>query len=164
MPRRCSPTSLTFTSLYSGMTCALAGLIHISQEVDLEKQVTEFQSQTSTHHVQKLKCTSNTRPTYPILQPILAQRYIFETRGAPSRILLCQVSGELQRLLAFRLDLSSPSACADSTNSDLERRFTFPENSVGRECLVRLLHNMAGQDLNVTSLQSGAGAQPLVLS
>jgi hypothetical protein len=50
---------------FSGMTCALAGLIHISPEVDLAKQLTEFKSQTSTHHVQNLKCASNTRPTYP---------------------------------------------------------------------------------------------------
>src|SRR5271168_2847568 len=65
MPRRCSQLPPHSHLHFSGMTCALAGLIHISQEVDLEKQLTEFWSQTSTHHVQKLKCASNTCPTHP---------------------------------------------------------------------------------------------------
>jgi hypothetical protein len=115
MPWRFSPTSSTLTSLFSGMTCALTGLIHISQEVDLEKQLTEFRSQTSTYHIQKLKCASNTRPT-----PLLSNRSMFsetssEIRGAPSRILLCQApGGRFQRLLAVRLDLPSFNACAGS--------------------------------------------------
>jgi hypothetical protein len=40
------------------------------------------------------------------------------------------------------------------TLANLERWFTLPESSVGRERLVRLSHNTADGDLNVTSLPS----------
>ena len=49
-------------------------------------------------------------------------------------------------------------------DSDLERQFTLLENSTDRERLVRLSHNTAGWDLNVTSLQSEAAAHPLTVT
>jgi hypothetical protein len=45
-----------------------------------------------------------------------------------------------------------------------ERRSAPPENSTGRERLVRQSRNTAGRDLNVTSLQSGAAAHPLTVT
>ena len=44
-----------------------------------------------------------------------------------------------------------------SPDSDLECQSALPKNSAGRERLVRLSHNTAGRDINITSFQSGPG-------
>jgi hypothetical protein len=53
---------------------------------------------------------------------------------------------------------------ASGIDNDPKRRSAPPENSAGRERLVRPSHNTAGRVLNLTSLQSGTAAHPLAVT
>lgn len=68
---------------------------------------------------------------------------------------------------SYRVERQTGSSCVRhlasffTSGSDLERRPALLENSTGRECLVRLSHNTAGRDINITSFQYWPGVHPL---